>query len=71
MKVWLVTAMGTEEDRYGVILRATARCFGVYTTQAMAQAVADRHQGAVVELDADMDVAVQLACWENPGFYRG
>lgn len=68
MDIWVVTSTAKEEDKYGKILSVRVWCHGVYTTEEMAQRIADKHQAQVVPMSTDNADLMQLAYWENPGF---
>lgn len=70
MNVWVVTALGKEEDKFGKILAVHVRCFGVYTTETEADQIAAKHQGVATPFVADDEALARLAYWENPGFVR-
>jgi hypothetical protein len=68
MDIWIVTSAAREEDKFGKILAVRVRCYGIFTTQVEADAMAAKHHGHVTPHVTDQESATLLEYWENPGF---
>lgn len=69
MQVFIVTSLAKEENPVGNILKAMCRCQGVFTSESMANAVAEKYGGGVASFYLDNeDEGRVLLYWENPGF---
>lgn len=69
MQVFIVTSKSEEKNISGVILSVKTRCFGIYTNETMASAIATKIGGSVLSFYLDQEKTGDvLQYWENPGY---
>jgi len=68
MELYLVSKKSQEESRTGVVEVAEMTAFGIFTVEARAQAIADKHDAEVTPFVADKETIDTVHRWLNPGY---
>lgn len=68
MALYLVSKASQDESVTGIIQVAETVVYGVFSTSARADEIAEKYNGTVSELVQDMETSIKIQRWINPGY---